>query len=271
MTNSEIASIEEKIGYEFKNKALLSQAFTCPSVSKQSGKRIQNYQILEFLGDSVLSVAVSKILCEKFCSKDCFNQLISEETEGSLSVKKTAFVKNNTLAICSKTLGLDDFLDCSNKFAKSDKKDKKGDLIESILGAVAVDCDWNLEILTSIVKKLVFIRNFDEEIAEKKLSDKKVKKNLFDSLTIDNAKSVLNNLIQQKKISTPIFEITEINKDKRKLWQCKATLQKENITFTAICPRKNRAMQESIFSTSKIPWRQNRKSCDKRIRNDEIH
>lgn len=80
------------------------------------------------------------------------------------------------------------------------------------------------------------------------ISDKKAKKNLLDSLTIDNAKSVLNNLIQQKKISTPILEIKEINKDKRKLWECKATLQKENLTFTAICPRKNRAMQESIFA-----------------------
>ena len=56
-------SLEEKIKYKFKNKALLKEALTHSSYIMN--KKHINNQRLEFLGDSVLSVVVSKYLFEQ--------------------------------------------------------------------------------------------------------------------------------------------------------------------------------------------------------------
>ena len=41
--------VQEKIGYRFKNLALLKQAFISMSVTEASYGRVQNYQVLEFI------------------------------------------------------------------------------------------------------------------------------------------------------------------------------------------------------------------------------
>jgi hypothetical protein len=55
-------TIEKVIGYTFKNKALLRQAFTRRSFTQENGG--QNNEILEFIGDKVLDVTVVKILID---------------------------------------------------------------------------------------------------------------------------------------------------------------------------------------------------------------
>ena len=53
--------LEEKIGYEFKNKELLKQALTHSSfTNEQKINKQRNYERLEFLGDAVLELASSK-------------------------------------------------------------------------------------------------------------------------------------------------------------------------------------------------------------------
>ena len=59
MNNADIKVIESKIGYAFKNKALLTRAFTHSSASKVA---TENYDSLEFLGDSILAFVVAKRL-----------------------------------------------------------------------------------------------------------------------------------------------------------------------------------------------------------------
>ena len=57
-----IPLIEEKIGYCFKDKSLLRQAFTrtsfCNEHRGKGGERLQSNEVLEFFGDSVLSAAI---------------------------------------------------------------------------------------------------------------------------------------------------------------------------------------------------------------------
>lgn len=57
-----MTALEERIGYEFKNPALLKEALTHSSYV--NGKNHHSNERLEFLGDSVLSVVVSKYLFE---------------------------------------------------------------------------------------------------------------------------------------------------------------------------------------------------------------
>lgn len=58
--------LEDKIGYQFKNKNLLLQALTHSSYANEGKKHGRNNERLEFLGDSVLSVIVAKHLFLKY-------------------------------------------------------------------------------------------------------------------------------------------------------------------------------------------------------------
>ncbi|MEG0854791.1 MAG: ribonuclease III, partial [Angelakisella sp.] len=52
-------SFEEKIGYNFQNKKLLQRALTHSSYANESKERPECNERMEFLGDAVLSLAVS--------------------------------------------------------------------------------------------------------------------------------------------------------------------------------------------------------------------
>ena len=59
-----IDEIEQKIGYKFKNKALLETAFTHSSFAYSHDKT--NNERLEFLGDSVLNFSTTLYLYNNF-------------------------------------------------------------------------------------------------------------------------------------------------------------------------------------------------------------
>ena len=62
-----ITKIEKKIKYKFKDKNLLRQAFTHKSIN--NSPRF-NYERLEFLGDSVLDIVISRELMREFPDGD---------------------------------------------------------------------------------------------------------------------------------------------------------------------------------------------------------
>ena len=68
-----IALIEEKIGYVFKDKSLITQAFTRTSFCnehRQDGRCLyQSNEVLEFFGDSVLSAAIVTLLVKDFSTR----------------------------------------------------------------------------------------------------------------------------------------------------------------------------------------------------------
>ena len=74
---------EDIIGYKFKDKALLRQCLSHKSFSNEF--KVPNNERLEFLGDSVLSVIVSKYLFLKF----------KNYSEGKLSIMKNQLVSKN--------------------------------------------------------------------------------------------------------------------------------------------------------------------------------
>lgn len=61
------AELQETIGIRFRDESVLRQAFTHSSyVNEQRGKRIQDNERLEFLGDAVLELTVSQFLYKTF-------------------------------------------------------------------------------------------------------------------------------------------------------------------------------------------------------------
>ena len=181
-----LEDVQEKIGYRFKNITLLRQAFISPSVTEALYNRVQNYQVLEFIGDAVLSFAVVKNLSEKMCRVDGDGQFICSSNEGKLSSLKQNAVKNETLSHCLEMLGFNAYIERFYGHFSRDKANKRGDLAESVLGAVAVDSGWDVQIISKATEKILCWKDISVNYEEN-----------------------LRRLCFKKKYEPPIFEIRQ--------------------------------------------------------------
>ena len=126
-----MASIEEVIGYSFKNKELLAQALTHKSYSTERGQAGFNER-MEFLGDSVLGLIVSYYLFTEYPGED----------EGYLSKVKSALVSRANLARWAKDLDLGGhvFLGVGESQTGGTKRASiLANSLEALIGAVYLD------------------------------------------------------------------------------------------------------------------------------------
>ncbi len=126
----------KNINYNFRNKNLLLEAMTHPSLTKESATK-NNYQRLEFLGDKVLSLVVSEFLMEKF----------PDEMEGALSRRQAALVSGETLAEIALQIHLDQILLISEgekKLGGLHNKHNLENALEALIGAIYLDSNYEL-------------------------------------------------------------------------------------------------------------------------------
>ena len=109
MQNQKI--LENKISIKFKNKNLLYQ-----SLIHKSHGLLSNNEKLEFLGDRVLGLVLSKKIFD----------LYPQESEGNLDKKFASLVNRNTCLRISKNLDLEKFLILGNSYKKK-KKNRRQD------------------------------------------------------------------------------------------------------------------------------------------------
>lgn len=143
--STQIKNLQSKINYNFKDKLVLTRAFTHSSFVHEYSEEIKSYERLEFLGDSILGAYVSQ---ELFKSFDNFS-------EGKLSKLKSALVNEDTLSELSMFLGLDTFVLRGKGELKEELTNSiKCDVFESLIGAVAVDSSLSdaLNVLEGIIK-----------------------------------------------------------------------------------------------------------------------
>ena len=125
MNSSE--KIEKIVGYKFKNKKLLTLAFTHSSYANE--KRAQSNERLEFLGDSVLELLCTEALY------DCF-----DVSEGELTKYRASLVNEQTLAFVIDELELGGCLLRGKGESKTPVTlAEKCDLYEAIIGAIYLD------------------------------------------------------------------------------------------------------------------------------------
>ena len=97
MLAADSRKLEKKIGYEFKDKALLCQALTHSSFSnEQKINKYHNYERLEFLGDAVLELASSRFFFVNY----------PDMSEGEMTRRRSSTVCEPALAFCAKDLNL---------------------------------------------------------------------------------------------------------------------------------------------------------------------
>jgi ribonuclease-3 len=130
--------LETILQYRFVDRALLERAITHRSWAHEQvapgaeeARRLHN-EALEFLGDSVLGLAVADKLCRAYPSS----------TEGELSRMKHRLVSAPTLATASLRLNLGDFLRFGRGEEKSGGRRKDAllaDVFEAVTGAIFLD------------------------------------------------------------------------------------------------------------------------------------
>ena len=97
----ELKKLEEKIGYEFKDKGLMVQALTHSSFSnEQKINKLKNYERLEFLGDAVLELLSSRFFYENYPNM----------SEGQMTRMRSSMVCEPALAFCARDLALGNFI-----------------------------------------------------------------------------------------------------------------------------------------------------------------
>jgi ribonuclease III len=124
-----LLDLQRVLQHEFKTPALLQRALTHRSFSADNNER------LEFLGDSVLSLAISSLLYQR----------LKELPEGDLSRVRSNLVKEGTLHQIAVKLQLSDLLRLGEGEAKSGGKNRPSilaDAVEAILGAVYLDAGF---------------------------------------------------------------------------------------------------------------------------------
>ena len=141
MDEGRLASLREvqrRLGHQFIEIGLLDKALTHRSfVNEAASQEKESNEVLEFLGDSVLNLAVSHLLHQKF----------PEAREGALSLYRAHLVKQSTLAHLSRELRLEEHL-LLGKGERLNGGMKKSSILanayEALIGAIFMDAGFNL-------------------------------------------------------------------------------------------------------------------------------
>ena len=181
----DFSQLEKKLDIKFKNKDLLTQAFTHRSyLNENPNFYLEHNERLEFLGDAVLELAVTEELYKKYPKKP----------EGELTNWRAALVNAKILGELAGELGLNDYLLLSRGEAKELGKARQyilANTFESLIGALYLD------------------RGFTE-------CQKFIKKNLLTKLSeiiekglYKDAKSKFQEEAQEKRGVTPAYRVLE--------------------------------------------------------------
>ncbi len=126
MTDTTLDALQQRLGYRFRQPELLTRALTHRSFGADHNER------LEFLGDAVLSIAVSSMLYQRFEGSD----------EGDLTRVRAHLVREDSLHRVALGVGLPDAIRLSEGEARGGGAQRASilaDALEAVIGATYVD------------------------------------------------------------------------------------------------------------------------------------
>lgn len=148
------SELEEKIGYQFKNKNLLKLALTHSSYANEHS--LVSNERLEFLGDAVLELSMSEYLYHH----------VSED-EGILTKRRAKLVCESALNIYASKINFNEYILLGHGEESTGGRTRKAiiaDAMEALLGAIFLDSDFKTA--ASVVLRL-FIPYIDEALKNK--------------------------------------------------------------------------------------------------------
>ena len=124
----DVAGIESKIGYIFKDKMLLRRAFTHSSYAHENNEH--DNERLEFFGDSVLQFVVTEYLCKE-----------NKSDEGALTQMRAKIVSKYPLIEATQKLGITNDILMGKGTKKSARQDDKlySSVYEALVAAIYLD------------------------------------------------------------------------------------------------------------------------------------
>jgi ribonuclease-3 len=200
---SELAELQTRLGYKFRDENLLCLAFTHPSVAHESGVATAHNQRLEFLGDAVLQLVLTQKLYEQFPAFD----------EGPLTKARAKLVNRRTLAEHARALRIGAHLILSRGEETSGGRERASalaDAFEALLGAIFLDDGFD-------AAREFILREFDADFST-----------LNESAGIENPKGELQELLQSRSPRAPEYQtISATGPDHDRVFEC--TVQHEGV------------------------------------------
>lgn len=132
----DVLELQNKIGYTFKDISYLETAMTHSSYTNEMrtrGIKASSNERLEFLGDAVLELVISKYLFDNY----------TKYREGALTKMRQTLVCEKTLARIGSELGLGEYVNLGNGEEYTDCRKRPkiiADALEGLIGAVYMDC-----------------------------------------------------------------------------------------------------------------------------------
>jgi ribonuclease-3 len=170
------------VGVKITNIALYQKAFTHKSAMKKYTLS-ESFETLEFMGDSVLNLIVTKYLFDRY----------EDRQEGFLTKARTKLVRGETLARIASKLGLERWILMDDKGIRNGwNKNPKvlEDVLEALIGAIYLDL--------GLVRARDFVLNL---ITDPEYID-------MNCLMVDdNHKDRLMRYCQSTKIDLPVYSI----------------------------------------------------------------
>ena len=197
----QLADLQEKLSYAFRNPELLSTALTHRSyVNENPQSGATDNERLEFLGDAVLGLCISDLLMKKHADFD----------EGTLSKIRSALVNEKPLAALAVQLGLGDCLLLGRGEDHSGGRAKESLLanaLEAVIAAVYLDSSFGKT--KTLMKRLMKPLMKDEAIAAQSL----------------DYKTALQELCQKKYKAAPLYTLlAESGPDHEKIFEMEVVI-----------------------------------------------
>ncbi len=193
---SDLAELQQRLGHQFRDENLLRLALTHPSVAHEQNTAILHNQRLEFLGDAVLGLVLSRQLYEQFPGAD----------EGLLTKSRAKLVNAGSLAAHGRALKLGAHLILSRGEENTGGRERASalaDAFEALLGAIFLDGGFE-------AAREFLLREFSAAIGESGARP-----------GIDNPKGELQELLQARSPTAPDYQtVSATGPDHDRMFEC---------------------------------------------------
>ena len=223
-----LPTIEERLGYQFRNRDLLVQAFIHRSFLNEHRQLVNEHnERLEFLGDSVLGLIVAEFLYRR----------LPDHPEGELSRLRSQLVEATMCSHFANQLELAPFVLLSRGERMNDGRGRTtilADLMEALLAAIYLDGGFE-------TARKVFLDLFQRDIEAALLEPGK------------NWKAKLQDWAQKNRQTTPVYKIvSETGPDHSKYFVVVAIVGSETLGQGEGMSKKNAEQAAAEASLSKI-------------------
>jgi ribonuclease-3 len=227
---AEYDELQRRLGYTFREPGLLRLALTHPSVAHEQGLPLQTNQRLEFLGDAVLQLVLTRELYETFPAF----------SEGPLTKARAKLVNRRSLAEHARNLCLGRCLILSRGEETQGGRERLSalaDTYESLLGAIFLDGGFE-------AAQQFVLRQFQDA---------------FDDLAVipllENPKGELQELLQSSSAEAPRYHVASATgPDHDRRFEC--TVHHAGVELARGCGKSKKAAESEAALAALLKLRQ---------------